>query len=184
MGKTHLAVLIGVKAGVSLGLRRLITFIGSSGCEDDGNGGFGDAAVIQMVVTSGAAVIGGANNRGLSLQKRRRLRPLSDRDCLEIEEQLLEVEAEAGYAINIADEEINLAGLWMTLAAAGIKFGTCSFQFHGTLRLGGGKKVAKAAKEIIDELHEKARKLKEDSMRHEWKKYTNMHIQLNKRWGK
>nr|GEW45373.1 putative Gag-polypeptide of LTR copia-type [Tanacetum cinerariifolium] len=29
-------------------------------------------------------------------------------DCLEIEEQLLEVEAEAGYAINIADEEINL----------------------------------------------------------------------------
>nr|GEW45417.1 zinc finger BED domain-containing protein RICESLEEPER 2 [Tanacetum cinerariifolium] len=29
-------------------------------------------------------------------------------DCLEIEQQLLEVEAEAGYAINIADEEINL----------------------------------------------------------------------------
>nr|GEW72797.1 replication protein A 70 kDa DNA-binding subunit B [Tanacetum cinerariifolium] len=29
-------------------------------------------------------------------------------DCLEIEEQLLVVEAEAGYAINIADEEINL----------------------------------------------------------------------------
>nr|GFA29027.1 zinc finger BED domain-containing protein RICESLEEPER 2 [Tanacetum cinerariifolium] len=29
-------------------------------------------------------------------------------DCLEIEEQLLEVEVEAGYAINIADEEINL----------------------------------------------------------------------------
>nr|GEX02510.1 hypothetical protein [Tanacetum cinerariifolium] len=29
-------------------------------------------------------------------------------DCLEIEEQLLEVEAEAGYAINIANEEINL----------------------------------------------------------------------------
>nr|GEU62759.1 zinc finger BED domain-containing protein RICESLEEPER 3 [Tanacetum cinerariifolium] len=29
-------------------------------------------------------------------------------DCLKIEEQLLEVEAEAGYAINIADEEINL----------------------------------------------------------------------------
>nr|GFC53672.1 zinc finger BED domain-containing protein RICESLEEPER 2 [Tanacetum cinerariifolium] len=29
-------------------------------------------------------------------------------DCLEIKEQLLEVEAEAGYAINIADEEINL----------------------------------------------------------------------------
>nr|GEU61793.1 retrovirus-related Pol polyprotein from transposon TNT 1-94 [Tanacetum cinerariifolium] len=47
--------------------------------EDDGNGGFGDAAVIQMVGTSGAAVIGGANNHGLSLQKRRRLRPLSDR---------------------------------------------------------------------------------------------------------
>nr|GEX73917.1 hypothetical protein [Tanacetum cinerariifolium] len=29
-------------------------------------------------------------------------------DCLEIEQQLLEVEVEAGYAINIADEEINL----------------------------------------------------------------------------
>nr|GFA62043.1 hypothetical protein [Tanacetum cinerariifolium] len=29
-------------------------------------------------------------------------------DCLDIEEQLLEVEAEAGYAINLANEEINL----------------------------------------------------------------------------
>nr|GFC09306.1 zinc finger BED domain-containing protein RICESLEEPER 2 [Tanacetum cinerariifolium] len=28
-------------------------------------------------------------------------------DCLDIEEQLLEVDAEAGYAINLADEEIN-----------------------------------------------------------------------------
>nr|GEZ88496.1 hypothetical protein [Tanacetum cinerariifolium] len=29
-------------------------------------------------------------------------------DCLDIKEQLLEVEAEVGYAINLADEEINL----------------------------------------------------------------------------
>nr|GEW01505.1 zinc finger BED domain-containing protein RICESLEEPER 2-like [Tanacetum cinerariifolium] len=29
-------------------------------------------------------------------------------DCLDIEEQLLKVEAEAGYAINLADEEINV----------------------------------------------------------------------------
>nr|GEU38793.1 zinc finger BED domain-containing protein RICESLEEPER 2 [Tanacetum cinerariifolium] len=35
-------------------------------------------------------------------------------DCLEIEQHILEVEAESGYAINIADEEINLEEQAMT----------------------------------------------------------------------
>nr|GEZ01866.1 hypothetical protein [Tanacetum cinerariifolium] len=77
-----------------------------------------------------------------------------------------------------------LAGLSMTLAAAGIKLVLVAFNFMGLSGSEEGKKVAKAAQEITDELHEKARKLTEDSMTHEWKKCTNMHIQLNKRWGK
>nr|GEY23221.1 putative AC transposase [Tanacetum cinerariifolium] len=44
------------------------------------------------------------------LDAQERIQPISnlEGDCLDIEEQLLEVEAEAGYAINLADEEINL----------------------------------------------------------------------------
>nr|GEX05805.1 zinc finger BED domain-containing protein RICESLEEPER 2-like [Tanacetum cinerariifolium] len=44
------------------------------------------------------------------LDAQERIQHTSNLECdyLEIEQQLLEVEAEAGYAINIADEEINL----------------------------------------------------------------------------
>ncbi|GKA65643.1 zinc finger BED domain-containing protein RICESLEEPER 2 [Tanacetum coccineum] len=42
-------------------------------------------------------------------------------DCLEIEQQLLEVEAEAGYVINIADEEIVLEEQAMSGSGSGLK---------------------------------------------------------------
>nr|GEX56376.1 hypothetical protein [Tanacetum cinerariifolium] len=55
-----------------------------------------------------------------------------------------------------------IAGWLMTLASAGIKLVLVAYDFNGSSGSEEGKKVAKAAQEVVDGLHEKARNLKEN----------------------